>query len=175
MAHTKTILQCLVLLVLVTLASTSVAYGAEDVCTVNLTIEPYLRVEIQQDTIKMSTVTAQWFRLGIPLESTGSTEVYAWTNVPARLRCPLTVNLYMPNDNDIEVSANVNFVGDNQYRYLYEDPFGVWWYAMNLAPGHYDNGGHATLNVSTGNIRWLPAEHHAGTYVGTITVTIEPR
>ena len=163
MAQLKKNLQRLTILTLVATLCCSIAYGADDACTVNLTIEPYMYVDIVKDVITMEQVRSYWFSDGNTHESHGGSGIDVKTNVNAHVFVPGNLLLLSP-DSEIPVDATVIVLGDNE---AYEWLSG---HAVNYDPG-IDLGG-TVVQVSTGDIPWELDKHWAGTYSGTLMLTL---
>lgn len=130
-----------------------------------LVIQEYVWIDIQEDSLDM-TVTAAMFPLG-EQKVYDSSLVLAAVNCDAEIECPKTVAL---NGGDpYTVDAAINLTGDCAVSGLDD-----YWY-VQLTPGVYDGveTQHIMLWVSIER-DWDPAEDPAGTYTGTITLTIYP-
>jgi len=151
---------CLSLLLLGAFCSYSPnAECATAVAPVNLTVETYLYVQVVGD-IWMQTIYPQYF--GQVVQTTGSAPINVACNVPAYVWCPDSVILTQPAIGSYTVNASVLFLGNAQAVKI-----GDMW-RITYGVGNWP--GLAVLVCSYEQL-WTIADP-AGTYTGTITLTI---
>ena len=165
MKSSRKFFQRFAVLILIAALSCSVAYCETiDNCTVTVTIEQYMRIDIVQEGIVMTSVPFNWFADGNDHVSTGTSGFDVWTNAAAHVWCPNSLVLKSAN-NQIEVEASISVYGANE---AYECAPHGW--AINYAPGTHV--GHTGITITTGRIPWEAGQQLAGTYSETLTLTL---
>ncbi len=159
----------LAVFIVLLLLLTTAGYSQTDTASipVNLTIEPYTEIDIANDII-MTTVEGWWFSSGMEMESVGSTSVQVGTNTNATLVCPATLDMQLidpPGPEIMTVRTAVSYMYPGHPQYYAQ---GGQVICIDLEPGLHTA---ISLEASLSKV-WNVGEDLAGTYQGTLTVTV---
>ena len=138
---------------------------AQITVAVNLTIEEYLSVNVDND-ITMTTVTSAWFGKELPITTSGSALVDVYTNIDAILRCPREITI-TADGGEYTVGVQTALLGSGPNPVYLS---GSYW-CLDFTPGLYP--GKTSVTASLDKI-WGSTDA-PGTYHGTVILELIPK